>query len=300
MRIVSLLPAATEIVAALGLGDALVGVSHECDHPPEVASRPRVTRCAIHGNALSSVDTDRWVREALAARGTLYELDEAALRTLRPDVIITQRLCDVCAVGYDTVTAFAATLPGPPIVLNLEPLRLADVMADVRRVGAACGVPERAAALVASLDARIAAVRDRVAGAPRPRCVVLEWIDPPFRGGHWIPDLVDAAGGDDPLAIAGEDAAAVAWEAVCEAKPEAIVLACCGYPVARTLADVPLLAARPGWSDLPAVRSGRVVAVDGSAYFSRPGPRLADSAEILGAILHPDRVSAPPGSYRSV
>lgn len=294
MRVVSLLPAATEIVAALGLVDTLVGVSHECDHPAEVVTRPRVTQCAIHGNALASGETDRWVRETLARTGTLYTLDEPLLRRLAPDVIITQRLCDVCAVGYDTVTAFAATLPGPPAVVNLEPLRLADVLDDVRRVGAALGVPERAEAVIAALEARIAAVRRDVAAAPRRRCVVLEWIDPPFRGGHWTPELVDLAGGVDPLGRAGEDAAVVSWDAVRAAAPEVLVLACCGYPIERTLADVPLLEAQPGWGALPAVRTRNVYVIDGSAYISRPGPRLVDSLEILAALLHPGRV--PPAA----
>ncbi len=287
MRVVSLLPAATEIVAALDQLDCLVGVSHECDHPPIVNAKPRVTRCAIHGNALPSDATDRWVTDTLAATGTLYTMDEALLRRLAPDVIITQRLCDVCAVGYDSVTALAATLPGPPRVVNLEPSTLADILADVRTVGAALGVPERAEAVVAGLEARIEAVRARAAGAPRPRCVLLEWIAPPFRSGHWGPELVAIAGGTEPLGRAGEDAARVSWDAVVAARPEVLVLACCGYDVARTLADVPRLRAAPGWDDLPAVRAGAVWVVDGSAYFSRPGPRIVDSLELLAQILHP-------------
>jgi iron complex transport system substrate-binding protein len=294
MRVVSLLPAATEIVAALGLGDALVGVSHECDFPPDVGRHPRVTDCAIHGNALPSGETDRWVRDTLARTGTLYTLAEATLRELAPDVILTQRLCDVCAVGYETVTAFAATLPGPPVVVNLEPLRLADVLNDVRRVGAALGALDRAEALVATLTSRIEAVRSRVADAPRRRCVLLEWIDPPFRGGHWMPELVALAGAVDPLGHVGEDAAAVSWDTVRAAAPEVLVLACCGYPIERTLADVPLLAVQPGWRELPAVRTSDVYVIDGSAYFSRPGPRLVDSLEILAAVLHPTLAPTPP------
>lgn len=295
-RIASLLPSATEIVCALGLEEALVGVSHECDFPAEVASRPRVTRCAIHGNALPSGETDRWVRETLAASGTLYTLEADLLRALAPDVIVTQRLCDVCAVGYETVTAFAATLPGPPRVVNLEPTRLADVFDDVRRIATALGVPDRAEALIAELGARVDAVRRRVAGAPRRCCTLLEWIDPPFRGGHWTPELVEAAGGTDPLGRPGDDAAAVSWEAVRAADPEVLVLACCGYPIARTLADVPLLVAREGWTQLTAVRRGEVYVIDGSAYVSRPGPRLVDSIEILASLLHPTLVARQPGT----
>ena len=293
MRVVSLLPAATEIVAALDMLDALVAVSHECDFPPAVRTKPRATRCEIHGNALPSADTDAWVRRQLAERGTLYTLDEALLRRLDPTVIVTQRLCDVCAVEYDTVTAFARTLPSRPEVVNLEPERLADVLDDVRRVGRALGVPDRAAAVVAHLEARLAALRARVAGAVPPRCALLEWIAPPYRGGHWMPELVELAGATDLLGRAGEPAVATDWQAVCAAAPELLVLACCGYDVARTLADRPLLEAVPGWCDIPAVRTGRVWAVDGSAYFSRPGPRLVDSAELLGALAHPERFPAP-------
>ena len=288
MRVVSLLPAATEIVAAVGMLDQLVGVSHECDHPAEVQAKPRVTRCAIHGGALASEAADRWVSDTLAANGTLYSMDEALIRQLQPDVVITQRLCDVCAVGYESVTAFAATLPGPPQVINLDPSSVRDVLRDIETVGAALGVPERAAAVIAGLEARIVAVRVGAAGAPRPRCVVLEWIAPPYRSGHWTPELVAIAGGTEPLGRLGEDAARVPWEAVAAAAPEVLVLACCGYDLARTAVDLPLLPTRPGWQELPAVRAGQVYAVDGSAYLSRPGPRLVDSLEILAEILHPE------------
>jgi iron complex transport system substrate-binding protein len=288
VRVVSLLPAATEIVAALGLVDRLVAVSHECDYPAGVSSKPHATQCAIHGNALASGDIDRWVADTLAATGTLYTMDEALIRRLAPDVILTQRLCDVCAVGYDSVTSFAATLPNPPRVVNLDPSSVDDILRDVHNVGAALGVPERAAEVVAGLRARIEAVRARVANAVRTRCVLLEWIEPPFRSGHWGPELVELAGGSEPLGRKGEDAARVSWDAVVEAAPEVLVLACCGFDVARTLADVPLLRARPGWDALPAVRAARVYAVDGSAYFSRPGPRIVDSLELLAEIVHPE------------
>ena len=292
MRVVSLLPAATEIVAALDMLDHLVAVSHECDFPEGVSAKPHATHCPIHGGGLASRDIDRWVTDTLEATGTLYTMDEALIRRLAPDVILTQRLCDVCAVGYDSVTAFAATLPRPPRVVNLDPSSVEDILTDVRNVGAALGVPERASSVIAGLRARIATVREQARHAPRTRCVLLEWIDPPFRSGHWDPELVELAGGIEPLGKRGEDAARVPWEAVVASAPEVLVLACCGFDVARTLADVPLLRERPGWSSLPAVRAGRVYAVDGSAYFSRPGPRIVDSLELLAEILHPD-VFAP-------
>jgi iron complex transport system substrate-binding protein len=293
MRVVSLLPAATEIVAALGRTDDLVAVSHECDFPPEVAAKPRATRCEIHGNRLPSAEIDRWVRTQLHDTGTLYTMDEALLRSLEPEVILTQKLCDVCAVGYGSVVAFAATLPGPPAVVNLEPLRLGDVFQDVLNVGAALGAGAEAARVVGELQARVNAVKRRAATLARRRCVLLEWIDPPYRTGHWGPDLVAAAGGADLLGVAGTNAAAVPWEAVRDARPEVVVIACCGFDVARTLADVPILRAQPWWSTLPAVERGEVWALDGSAYVSRPGPRLADTVELLAQCLHPEAFGAP-------
>jgi iron complex transport system substrate-binding protein len=294
MRVVSLLPAATEIVAALGRTDDLVAVSHECDFPPEVTEKPRATRCEIHGNRLPSAAIDDWVRTRLHETGTLYTMDEALLRSLAPDVILTQKLCDVCAVGYDSVTAFAATLPGPPRVVNLEPLRLGDVFQDVLNVGAALDAPAVAARVVGELQARVNAVKRRTAALPRRRCVLLEWIDPPYRCGHWGPDVVAAAGGVEMLGVAGTNAAPITWDAVREARPEVLVVACCGFDVTRTLADLPILHAAPGWDDLPAVQRGDVWILDGSAYVSRPGPRLADTVELLAQCLHPDVFGTPP------
>ncbi|HEV8254472.1 MAG TPA: cobalamin-binding protein [Vicinamibacteria bacterium] len=283
-RIVSLLPAATEIVGALGLTGSLVGVSHECDYPPEVRRVPRVTHCEIHGGSLPSRRIDQWVSETLARTGTLYTMDEPLLRSLRPDLILTQRLCDVCAVGYDSVSAFAATLPGPPRVVNLEPLRLSDIFDDIRRVAGAAGVAERAEGVVASLEERVEAVRARAARAPRrPRCLLLEWIDPPFACGHWNPELVEIAGGTEPIGWKGQPARRVRWEEVLDADPEVLVLACCGFDLQRTLQEIPLLRAA-----VPSARSCQVYAVDGSDYFSRPGPRVVDSLEILAEILHPE------------
>jgi iron complex transport system substrate-binding protein len=293
MRVVSLLPAATEIVAALGRLDDLVAVSHECDFPPEVAAKPRVTRCEIHGNALPSGEIDRWVRNELHTQRTLYTMDEPLLRDLAPDVILTQRLCDVCAVGYDSVTALAATLPGPPAVVNLEPLRLGDVFQDVLNVGSALDARDAAVRVVGELQARVNAVKRRTASLARRRCVLLEWIDPLYRTGHWGPDVVAAAGGVEMVGVAGTNAAVVPWEAVRAAKPEVLVIACCGFDVARTMQDVPLLRAQPGWDDLPAVRDGRVWVMDGCAYVSRPGPRLADTVELLASCLHPEAFGEP-------
>src|SRR6185437_5666160 len=191
-RIISLLPAATEIAAALGLMDDVVGVSHECDFPDEANARPRVTRCPVHNAGLTSREVDAWVRRALRENGTIYTIDEHLLRELRPEVILTQKLCDVCAVGYGTVTRLAETLPGPPEVVNLEPSSLSDIFEDIRRVAKACGVTERADKLVAELLFRVEAVRERVRGIPdRPRCFLMEWVDPVFCSGHWGRELVE-------------------------------------------------------------------------------------------------------------
>jgi len=289
MRVVSLLPAATEIVGALGLMDCLVGVSHECDYPDEANEKPRVTRCEVHGSGLPSRDIDLWVRETLDTSGTLYTMDEDLLRRLAPEVILTQRLCDVCAVGYGSVTALAATLPGPPEVVNLEPTCLGDIFQDIRRVAETLCVLERGDSVVRGLTARVEAVRSLTErAAHRPRCFLMEWIDPPYCSGHWNPELVEIAGGADPLGRKGRDSTRITWESVVEAEPEVVVLACCGYTVEGTLRDLPILQNYPGWEVLPAVCGGRVYAVDGCSYFSRPGPRVVDSLEILAEILHPE------------
>ncbi|MFI5366883.1 MAG: cobalamin-binding protein [Candidatus Binatia bacterium] len=289
VRAISLLPAATEIVAALGMLDMLLAVSHECDYPEAVSYKPRVTHCAIHGSGLPSAEINRWVTEQLCTTGTLYTLDEELVRRLRPDVILTQRLCDVCAVAYGSVARFAASLPGPPRVVNLEPNDVGGILEDIRTVGDALGVPARAEEVVAALRARIEAVRERTVGVRRRRCVLLEWIDPPFRTGHWGPELVEIAGGIELLGQYRSAAVAVTWDAVRAAAPEVLVVACCGYSVERTFEDLPILRSQPDFCRLPAAQQGEIYVVDGSAYFSRPGPRIVDSLEILAAILHPDR-----------
>lgn len=300
-RVVSLLPSATEIVAALGLADHLVGISHECDYPEEIRDRPRVTRCEIHGSDLPSLAIDAWVRDTLASRGTLYTLDEELIRELRPDVILTQQLCDVCAVNYGSVAAYAATLPVRPHVINLQPARLADIFEDVRLVARACGVPERAEPLIAQLRQRVESVSSLVARVPsRPKCFLMEWVDPPFCGGHWNPELVELAGGVDPIGRMGQPSRRVTWEEISRADPDVVVLACCGLPVDRTRREMSLLAERMEWESLRAVQQDHVFVLDGNAYFSRPGPRIVDSLEMLAQVLHPDAMSRalPRGADR--
>jgi iron complex transport system substrate-binding protein len=298
-RIVSLLPAATEIAAALGLMDEVVGVSHECDFPREANERPRVTHCPVHNAGLTSGEVDEWVRRALRENGTIYTIDEPLLRELRPDVILTQKLCDVCAVGYGTVARLAETLPDPPRVVNLEPSSLSDIFDDVRRVAEVCGVSERAQKMVARLSERVETVRRRAGKiANRPRCFLMDWVDPPFCSGHWGPELVEIAGGLDPLGRKHQPSVQIDWQQVLHARPEIIVLALCGYDVDLARRDYQLLQRFPGFDSLPAARRGEVYAVDASAYFARPGPRIVDSLEILAGILHAEEVPefAPRGS----
>jgi iron complex transport system substrate-binding protein len=291
-RIVSLLPAATEIAAALGLMDQVVGVSHECDFPEQANERPRVTHCPAHDAKMPSRKVDEWVRRALHDNGSIYTIDEPLLRKLQPDVILTQKLCDVCAVGYGTVAKLAQTLPGSPRVVNLEPTSLADIFEGIRRVAQTCDVPERAEKLIENLSERVENVRERVATiSDRPRCFLMEWADPPFYSGHWGPELVEIAGGRDPLGRKHQPSAQIEWQQVLSAPPEIIVLALCGYDIDRARRDYELLKQFPDFDSIPAAQSGQIYVVNASAYFARPGPRIVDSLEILAGILHPKEFS---------
>lgn len=304
-RIVSLLPAATEIATALGLLDQMVGVSHECDFPAEANARPRVTHCAVHNTGLTSGEIDQWVRRALRDNGTIYTIDELLLRQLRPDVILTQKLCDVCAVGYGTVARLAETLPGPPKLVNLEPTSLSDIFDDIRRVAEACGVPERARGIITRLSERVEAVQVRAGRiSNRPRCFLMEWVDPPFCSGHWVPELVEIAGGQDSLGRRHQPSAQIDWREVVDTRPEIIVLALCGYDINRARRDYELLRSFPDFDSLPAAHDGEIYLVNASAYFARPGPRIVDSLEILAGILHarefPEFASRGPEDPRVV
>jgi iron complex transport system substrate-binding protein len=287
-RIVSLLPAATEIAATLGLMDQVIGVSHECDFPTEANRRPRVARCPVHYAGLTSREVDESVRRSLREKGTIYSIDEPLLRSLRPDLILTQKLCDVCAVGYGTVVRLAETLPGPPEVVNLEPSSLADILDDIRRIAEVCGVPDRANKVITQLSDRIKAVRSRANRiVHRPGCFLMEWVDPPFCSGHWGPELIEIAGGYDLLGRKQQPSVQIEWQHVLDARPEVIVLALCGYGINRARRDYEVLRRFSNFNSLPAARQGQIYLVDASAYFARPGPRIVDSLEILAGILHP-------------
>jgi iron complex transport system substrate-binding protein len=293
MRIVSLLPSATEIVCALGLGKHLVGVTHECDFPPSVLRLPKVTRTAIPSDA-TSAEIDNLVRERLQKHRALYTLDMHVLESLRPQLIVTQALCNVCAVAEEEVQAAACTLPSRPQVVNLEPRMFSDVLSCLRQVGAATNSQEQAEQVIAKLQIRVDAVVARAANMPnRPRVTLLEWIDPLFSCGHWSPELVRLAGGIEGLGQEGHPSRSLMWEEVIGWQPEVLFIACCGFSAERTRRDLPLLTSKAGWAELPCVRTGRVYVTDGSAYFSRPGPRLVDSLEILAHSLDSSVHSLP-------
>jgi iron complex transport system substrate-binding protein len=293
VRIVSLLPSSTEICFALGLGQSLVGVTHECDFPPQAAYKTVMTRNLLQLEGATPAEIDRHVREALHEGSSLYALDREALKRARPDVIITQELCEVCAVAYPQVLESARLLPGRPTVLSLEPHSLADVLRSFADVGQVTGARERAAELVRGLWARLDAVRGAVAGKDRPRVVCLEWLDPLMVAGHWVPDQVDAAGGIDVLGEPGARSRVITPEEVIAAQPEVILSMPCGFRLEESVGQVQLLAAVAGWEKLPAMKSGQIYALDGSWYFNRPGPRVVDGIEMLARILHPEAWRGP-------
>jgi len=292
-RIVSLIASATEIVHGLGCGGRLVGRSHECDFPAQVLRLPALTapKFKVEG---SSAEIDARVREIVRQGLSVYRVDTDALAALAPDVILTQDHCEVCAVSLADVEAATCTWTGRPVhIVSLKPDSLADAYADIRRVAHALHAPEAGDALVRQMQERIAAVTARVAGRPRPRVAFIEWVEPLMAGGNWMPELVEAAGGHNLFGTAGEHSDWMQWDELRAADPDAIVVAPCGYDLARCLEELPLLQAKPGWADLAAVHAGRVYFADGNAYFNRPGPRLADTAEILAEMLH--EVSEPAG-----
>jgi len=286
MKIVSLLPSATEIVASLGLLDQLVGVSHECDFPASVNALPRVLHCPIYNVGLSSAEIDRRVRESIANGGSLYEIDVPLLTQLEPDLVLTQMLCDVCAIGYGTVAGLIATLPKRPELLNLSPKCLDDLYVNVREVAAATGTQMRGEMVVQGLQSRVEKVVSRVKDIRhKPRVLFLEWIDPLFGAGHWTPELIELAGGVCAVGKTGVPSVTLDWSTAVESEPDVVVVA---YDIERIKEDIPILTSLPGWSELPAARTGEVYLIDGSQFFNRSGPRLVDSLEMLAAALHPE------------
>jgi iron complex transport system substrate-binding protein len=295
VRVASLLPSATEMVHFCGAGDALVGVTHECDYPMGVEKLPRLTSSKIEGHNMTSAEIDAAISEHLTDTGSIYALDAKLLDELAPDLIITQGLCDVCAVSMNVIEEAVVSLKKEPEVLSLDPTSLREVLDETVRVGEALGHGDETRAKVAALEEKLARVGDAVAGLPGPRVGCIEWLDPPFSAGHWVPEMVRIAGGEEVLAEAGNPSARLDWEEVFEAAPEVLVLMPCGFDARRTVREARrILPELAGWEDLPAVKGGRVWAVDANSYFSRPAPRLVEGIEILARILHPEAFPEAP------
>jgi iron complex transport system substrate-binding protein len=290
MRIASLLASATEMVAALGLEDQLVAISHECDYPPTVIRRPRVSRPRFDPDALSDAGIDAAVRDSMLHHGSPYALDEERLRAVAPDVILTQAVCEVCAVPTSLAAEAARTL-GPEVrVLSLDAHSVEGVLEVVEQLGNALGASGRADALVATLRARLSAVGDAVAGAPRPSVLALEWLDPPFLPGHWVPEMIELAGGRNLAGEALRPSRGVPWEDLTGLDPDVLVVMPCGYGLERSRRSADEQGGRLRALAPRAIAAGRAWVVDGSSYFNRSGPRIADGVEILGALFHPERV----------
>ncbi len=290
MRIASLLPSATEIVCALGLADQLVGVSHECDYPPDVVcDLPRLTYSTLPPG-LSSAEIDAEVSARLRRGESLYRVDERLLAALQPDIIITQALCDVCAVAFGDVCHVAANLPGNPRVISLTPPGLQAIFEDVRVVATALGVAERGERLVTRLRARVERVAEAVQRhvTYRPRVFAMEWLDPPFAAGHWVPEMIALAGGNEVLGIAGRPSFRLTWDQVIAARPEIVLLIPCGYDADAARREWERLPKPPGWETVPAARNGRIYPFDANSYCSRPAPRVVEGIEQLARLFHPD------------
>ena len=285
MRIVSLVPNGTEILFALGAGEHVVGVSHECDFPEEARRRPILTGSALRPG-MSAAEVDAAVSAQVGSGESLYTLDEERIAALAPDVIVTQQLCPVCAVSTEQVDGAVRPLPRCPDVVSLDPKTIGDVFADIRRVGELTDRKTEAEALLRDLQDRLDAVRSKVSGRPRPCVLALEWLDPPFAGGHWVPEMIDLAGGLDVFGEPGGHSQRLTWERIAEADPDVIVAMPCGFDEAGAQAQIETISGNPEWESLRAVRAGRVYPVDANGCFSRPGPRLVDGIERLAAILH--------------
>ncbi|MBI4060324.1 MAG: cobalamin-binding protein [Elusimicrobia bacterium] len=288
MRAISLIASATEIVCALGLESVLVGRSHECDFPPSVKALPRVTEPSIDVGG-GSAEIDRRVREAARDALSIYRVDDALLASLKPDVLITQTQCEVCAVSLKDVEAALAKRIGlRPRIVPLSPNSLSDLRADVRRVARALGAPLNGEELIAALDDRMDRAAARIRERPRRSVAVIEWLDPLMSAGNWTPTLVARAGGDELFGVANRHSGAMTWDALKAADPQVLIAAPCGFDIARTQSELAALAGRPGFSELRAVREGRAYVADGNAYFNRPGPRVVETLEGLIEMIHPE------------
>lgn len=304
LRIVSLLPSATEIVCALGLEENLVGITHECDFPPSIMKLPHLTSSRISHETMTSKEIDHAVRSNLDGHGSIYDLDEKRLEELKPDLIITQELCDVCAVSYKTVEKAAKLFVADAKVISLEPNTIADIFSNIKTVGNLCGVPEKAEKVVENLQNRLDKIQERIAeyknnpkseiqNPKSKRVFMLEWLEPPFAPGHWTPEQVEIAGGICLLGKKGEKSVTTTFEEFFESKPEVLVLIPCGYYIKDILRQLPNTVFPPSFRELPAFQNDEIWALDAGSYFSRPAPRVVDGAEILAKIFHPEVFGEP-------
>ena len=302
MKIYSFIPSATEMIYALGLGDQLCGVTQECDYPPQARLKPVAVRPLSDSSAMSQREIDDHVVESMTHGHGLYSIDKDLLRRDQPDVVITQELCDVCSVSLRDVLATVNELSKTCKVVSLRPRGLEGVLEDVMTVGRACDAEAGAGKLVRSLRSRIENVREAAQDLDRPKVFCVEWYDPIFASGHWVPEMVEMAGGHDALGLPGKDSRKIPWDRVVDYDPETLVLAPCGFGTERAMKDLPILAGNEGWASIAAVKSGSVYATDASAYFSRPGPRLVDGLELLSKIVHPEVFGGamPPNMARKV
>lgn len=298
MRIISLLPSATEIVYELGLGDHVVGVSHDCDWPLEVLKKPKLSQAVVHAD-MPSAEIDHLVRERLHSGLSVYHIDSQLLERLKPDLILTQELCEVCAPSFDDVRQAVKLLKSHPQIVSLEPHTLEDILDTILTVGEVSGTVLRAQELVAQLRRRILRIREKIKTAESPpRVCCIEWLDPIMIAGHWVPQMVEYAGGEDWLGEVGQPSRYADWEEILTYNPDIIVLMPCGFSIERTLQEINLLTELDGWEELSAVKEHQVFLVEASAYFNRPGPRIVTGLEILAEIIHPKIFSglAPGGA----
>ena len=304
LRIVSLLPSATEIVCALGLEENLVGITHECDFPLSIVNKPHLTASRISHETMSSVEIDHAVRSQLDGHGSIYDLDTQLLQELKPDLIITQELCDVCAVSYKIVQKAAKMYVADAKVVSLEPNTIEDVFQNIKTIGELCGVVEKAEEVVKKLQSRLDKVCERISEAAEnsksriqnPKSFLLEWIEPPFAPGHWTPEQVEIAGGNCLLGTAGEKSVTTTYQEIIDEQPEILVLIPCGYYIKDILRQLPQTAFPESFQEIPAFQNSEIWAMDASSYFSRPAPRLVDGVEILAKIFHPEIFGEPSGN----
>ncbi len=288
-QIVSFLPSATEMVCALGLSDRLVGITHECDYPPEVRGKPVVVRCAVPLEGRTPQEIDTIVRGRLREGSSLYAVDERLLRALSPDLIVAQDLCEVCAPSGNDVTQVLKSLPNPPEILYMTPKCIDDIFDNLRELGNRTGCAAEAEKLIASGRDRLSTIKRNSRSSPDcPRAFCMEWVDPIYCSGHWVPEMVELAGGIDALSHKGTDSSRVSWEEVRDWAPEVLIVSPCGCHLAEAFDQTSRLARLPGWDELPAVRKGRVYVVDASSYFARPGPRIVDGVALLAHLIHPE------------